>query len=425
MTTNKKKDNTVSIAVTDADVPDATTCVNDALLVAMMTPLDDPNEEKCRWGLPTIFWGLSGIAKSARVRQAAAQCGMKAEVVFPAQHLPEDFSGTLLPNPPGSSERASMECTLAAVRRLLHKKNGVLFIDEASGGSPAVQGAMLGMVLDRVIGDQEIPPGVRMLLAANPPMYSAGGFALEAPMANRMCHFQVQTPNPREWTEWLLGQELPQLGSAAVSEEAVKAAWNTNWSYVKGLLSGFMRVRGELIHRQPDANQPQSGYSWPSPRTWEYAGRAMAASRCLELSKSTPIEALFIQACVGVGAAGEFLAWVKAADLPRPEEVLVKGWKPDTRRLDITLAVVNSTTAYVVGLRERAQKLENAAPCWRLLQNLCDVGLSDIAVMSAKTLVRDKLGPFAPGGNAELKKVAGSVINHTDLQPLIDYVTKD
>src|SRR5207248_8810483 len=53
----------------------------------------------------------------------------------------------------------------AAVRA----ERGLLFLDELTTAPPAVQAAMLRVVLERVVGDVTLPPAVRVVAAANPP----------------------------------------------------------------------------------------------------------------------------------------------------------------------------------------------------------------------------------------------------------------
>src|SRR5205823_11964182 len=57
-----------------------------------------------------------------------------------------------------------------------------------STAPPAVQAAMLRIVLERVVGDLELPPGVRVVAAANPPEQAADGWDLAPPLANRLVH---------------------------------------------------------------------------------------------------------------------------------------------------------------------------------------------------------------------------------------------
>jgi hypothetical protein len=372
----------VETCITDATVPDVSDKFTEVAAVSIMTPMGNPHDPTCTWGLPSIFWGGSGIAKSDRIKQVAASAGLICEVILPGQKQPEDFSG--VPIPVGNGE-VRVECLLPQVRKLNAAKRGILFIDEMSCATPATQGAMLGMVNDRIVGDVQFSPGIRVLGAANPPKLSAGGWALEAPMANRMAHFQTRSPTPSAWIAWLLSENVHRQLDVTLSETQLKAHWDMAYSHAKGLFAGFMHDRQVMLHRQPLSSHPQAGYCWASPRTWAMACRAVATINALGYDKT--LESVFLEGCVGEGPAAEFLTWSKSADLPSPLQVLVKGWKPDNSRLDLTLAVLSSVTAYITTLVDPKEKYELAAAGWKFLTSVKEAGMPDLVIGPAQTLI--------------------------------------
>src|SRR6202042_2804518 len=66
--------------------------------------------------------------------------------------------------------------------------HGLVFFDEISTAPPAVQAALLRVVLERTVGDLTLPDAVSVVAAANPPERAADGWALSPPLANRFCH---------------------------------------------------------------------------------------------------------------------------------------------------------------------------------------------------------------------------------------------
>jgi len=391
----------------DAEVPDATQHIDDILKVALFTPLGSPKDPECRWGLPTIFWGGSGIAKSERIEQIAAAAALPYGVIFPAQHPPEDFSGALVPGKDGTPQ---MYCTLPYVQRLAALGKGLLFIDEASGASPAVQGAMLGFVNDRRAGELVLPGKVRLLLAANPPKYSAGGWRLSAPSANRLTHFKVRAPSGAAWADWLITEGMKESVAVTLFEQTVINNWARCYSRIKGLGAGFMRVNSAALYQQPEHNNPQSGYCWPSPRTWVRGLRAAATAEALGLSEA--VRDLMLEGCVGPGVITEFLKWVKANDLPLPEQVLIRGgWVPNPHRVDINYAVVTSCTSYVLEQQLPPEQVALATSCWKLAKALVDNHLADLAFQAATTLIRAKLGTNSIHKDHNLKNAAFECIS--------------
>ena len=81
------------------------------------------------------------------------------------------------------------------------------------------------------------------------------------------------------------------------------------------VLAGFMRSLGESnLHKLPAVGSVERGRAWPSPRTWDFAARAIAtclaldASASMTLWKSTPEKALIsvyaIRATIATIASG-------------------------------------------------------------------------------------------------------------------------
>jgi hypothetical protein len=373
---------TIDKGIEDANVPDITGRMEDAAQVSILTPLGDPTEDKCIWGAPACFWGLPAVAKSESIKQAAFAAGLGCGIVMPGQRQPEDFSGVLISTPDGN---VRSECLLGAVRLLNAYGAGVLFLDEFSNAPPATQGSMLDMVNDRQCGDTPIAPKVRILSAANPAEYSAGGFRLDPPMANRMCHFQVKCPPVEKFINFLVSEGSPMQVDVLATEALIQAHWAEAYAKVKGLMVGFLHSNHRMLHVEPHPTNPQSSYCWASPRTWWLAGRMRATANIL--GKDTTVQELIIEACIGKAAADTWMAWERNSDLPTPEDALDGKWVPDIRRLDVSYAVITSCTQFTLGAVDKQLKIERAKKMWTLLGKFVDANLGDLAIPSVKALI--------------------------------------
>lgn len=404
---------TVDAGIDDAHVPDVTRCMKETAYVSIMTPMGNPHDPACIWGAPTCYWGLPATAKSDKVEQAALEANLHYATIYPGQRQPEDFSGVLIPYPTG----VVLECLLGAVRYLNPIGRGVIFLDEANGATRATEGAMLGFIQKRIAGDTPIAPGIRLLLAANPPKYSTSGFTLAPPTANRMCHLQVKCPPHREWINHMISEELVAKFDAGATEDTIRSRWGDIYSHTKAQFIGFVESLPTILHRQPDRDDPQSGYCWSSPRTMKLAARMRAT--CEILGYSDEVGNLLVEGCIGEGPAFEFLTWSRNADLPRPEYVLKHGWKPDMRRLDVAFAVLTSVTQYVVSTQDRNEAMERAIGAWHLFKTFLDLNMGDMAVSAAHTLVTKNLSRKA---SPQLKIAADPVIRWMALNKLLNYV---
>jgi hypothetical protein len=257
---------------------------------------------------------------------------------------------------------------------------------------PALQPPLLGLIQERMIGGQPLASGVRVLATANPTDQAAGGWDLAMPVANRLGHINWEAPTAEEWTNWLLGGGESAAAAPidpAAEEARVLAAWGTPWATARGLVAGFVKRKSDLLLKVPEANSPAASQAWPSPRSWEAATRAFAASKIHGLSAGD--RDTLVAAFVGDGPAGEFLTYATNMDLPDPAEILdgKAKWKHNPHRLDISDAVLSSCTALVTGDAGASQKVR-AAKMWALLETLMD-DAADLVEAPARALAGARL----------------------------------
>lgn len=355
------------------------------LRAALFTP--GPNR---MWGLPIMLWGLPGVAKTAILRQLSARYGMPIEVLSPACRGEGAFGVTPVPAD-GRMTYPRPDWT----DKFEEIKRGIVFVDEMNLAATHYKGALLGLLADRVLGSYQLPPGVRIVAAANPIDIAAasGGWDLSAPEANRVGHLDWPCPDVKAWTDWLLGSggddEEDQINPYE-EECRVLAAWPKAWGEARAIVSGFLSAHSTHIHAMPAGGSADMSKAWPSPRSWEYATRAMASATANDLTEIERDE--FIGAFVGSGAAGELLTWWAKANLP-DSALLLDGkikWKHNPARLDVTMAVFGSAVAVCASTADAALRKKRAEAMWELLAQAAETA-PDLIVTPAKTLVKAKL----------------------------------
>ncbi len=321
-------------------------------------------------GTPVLAWGPPGIGKTATVTAVADSLALPLEVVLASIREPSDFSGL----PVIREEGVSMEAPSWA-RRLTQSGKGILFLDEISTAPPAVQAALLRVVLDRVVGDLELPEGIAVVAAANPPEQAAGGWDLSAPLANRFCHLSWSL-DTGAWIDGMLsGWKTPAV--AALPEK-----WENGIPAARALVASFIRHRPHLLLQVPESEE-QAGKAWPSPRSWDMAARLLAAADAAQAGED--VVAILLAGSVGNGAGLEFLAWRKALDLPDPEWVLANPEKFQLpERGDQAFAVLSAVVTAAVGNLTKDRWLA----AWQVLARAAEQGAKDIAAASAKALAQ-------------------------------------
>jgi hypothetical protein len=96
---------------------------------------------------------------------------------------------------------------------------------------------------------------------------------------------------------------------------------------------------------------------------------------------------------MGKIATDAWMEWQRTSNLPSPEDALEGRWKPDTRRLDVSLAVLTSSIQLTINTEHQNQdlRIKRAKKMWTLLGQYIEANLGDFAIPSAKTLINQGL----------------------------------
>lgn len=356
----------------------------------IFTPIDN----KGTWGVPSLFWGEPGVAKTAIIENIGQSWDLPTETLSPGERGEGAFGVTPVP----SLKMDFMTYPPPDWTTKFSSGRGIVFVDEVNLASPAIQPPILGLIQARRIGGVYLGGGVRMMGAANPPEISAGGWDLAPPVANRFAHFEWTCPTVDEWSNWLFDQSSESAtGSAIAEEDRVLKSWNKPWAVARGHVAGFLRRRPELMHKRPESGDPNASKAWPSPRSWAYGTRSIAASIVHDLALIDSEK--YLAACIGQGAANEFVSWRSTADLPDPVDVLDRKveFEHDVTRLDRTMAVLSSCAALIVS-KNAEKRNERAVVLWSILGKVVKE-TADIALGPARQLQRAGLASISREGD--------------------------
>ena len=276
---------------------------------------------------PAMVWGPPGVGKSQMIAQIAARHGVKLIDVRLSQMEPTDLRG--IPFRAGDRVEWSVPAMLPDGNR--HGPTGVLFLDEINAAPPTVSPAAYQLILDRRLGEYEVPKGWAIFAAGNRQGDRGVTYTMPAPLANRFTHYEVEA-HLDDWVLW--------ANDAGIDPRVV----------------GFLRFRPDLLFDFDAAKNP---VAFPSPRSWEYAHRAL-----LKFGDAPDVLLDALQACVGPSAGVELKAFVDSmAKLP-DIEAIVRGEEqhvPDTVDLQYGVAAA---------LVRRAHMARNGAEAPRVLGNI-------------------------------------------------------
>ena len=270
---------------------------------------------------PVMLWGPPGVGKSQMVAQIGAAHAVPVIDIRLSQMEPSDLRG--IPFRVDARVEWAVPAILPDAER--HGENGILFLDEITSAPPSVSAAAYQLILDRRLGEYRVPPGWAIFAAGNRQGDRGVTYAMPAPLANRFSHFEVET-HLDDWVAWAYAN--------AIDERII----------------GFLRFRPELLFDFDPAHNP---VAFPSPRSWEFAHRA--------LQKFTGHPSLLqgtLQACVGPAAGVELNAFVNSLDhMPDLDAIIAGSEVAVPKEIDLQYAVA----AALVGRAIRARNAPDAA----------------------------------------------------------------
>ncbi|GAA4952213.1 AAA family ATPase [Actinoplanes utahensis] len=336
--------------------------------------------------LPVLLWGEPGIGKTATLTQLADGLDLPLTTVIASVHEPSDFAGLPVVGDDPAVQGVPMAPPDWAVR-LVRAGRGLLFLDELSTAPPAVQAALLRVVLERRVGTLRLPSGVRIVAAANPRSSAADGWELSPPLANRFVH--VQWSYEHEVVVRGLGGVWPRATMPRLDPDLLPSSV----AWARRAVCGFLEARPTLVHRLPDSEARRGG-PWPSPRSWDMTLRLVAFATAAGASRE--VLSMLVRGTVGDGPGLELLAFMDRLDLPDPEALLAD---PSSsvlpERGDLRQATLDGV---VEAVRKRPERSRWEA-AWAVLVRALETGAPDVVVVPASTLaaLRRDDWPVPPG----------------------------
>ncbi len=263
---------------------------------------------------PVMLWGPPGVGKSQIIAQVAARHAAPMIDIRLSQMEPSDLRG--IPFRVDNGVEWAVPAMLPDAKR--HGAAGILFLDEITSAPPSVSAAAYQLILDRRLGAYEVPPGWAIFAAGNRQGDRGVTYTMPAPLANRFSHFEVEA-NLDDWVAWAYENHIDER------------------------LIGFLRFRPERLFDFDPAHNP---VAFPSPRSWEFAHRA------LQKFGGTPLLLATLQACVGPAAGLELNAFVENMDRMPDLDAILRGEEvPVPREVDLQYAVASA----LVGRAARAK----------------------------------------------------------------------
>ena len=238
---------------------------------------------------PIFLWGGPGIGKSDIIHQIGKDINAKVIDIRLSLWEPTDIKGIPYYNSKENNMVWASPSELPTEQMAKKHKNIVLFLDEMNSAAPSVQAAAYQLILNRKVGQYELPDNVLIVAAGNREADKGVVYRMPAPLANRFVHLEMK-PEFDDWFEWAVANNI--------SKDVV------------GYLTFSKKDLYDFDPRSPSR-------SFATPRSWSFVSELLSD----DLDENTVTD--LVSGAVGEGLAVKFMAHRKvASQLPNPSEIL-------------------------------------------------------------------------------------------------------
>ena len=308
---------------------------------------------------PIFIWGAPGIGKSELV-QGIVDEGELGNALMIDMRLallePTDLRGYPFRNPETNTMEWSPPSDLPSQDLADSYDNVVLFLDELNSAPPSVQAAAYQLVLNRRIGQYNLPDNVKIIAAGNRETDRGVTYRMPAPLANRFRHVNMEV-NFEDWSQWAMN--------------------NNVHPDVVGYLSFS---KGDLFDFDPKS----SSQSFATPRSWTFVSEMIGADG-FESADAFEQKAE-IAGAIGEGMAIKFMNHKKnASKLPKPSEIL-SGKVKELKKLEISskYALTVGMSYELKGIQDQGDEKELTASFNNFINFLMDNFEPEMCVLGCK-----------------------------------------
>ncbi len=250
--------------------------------------------------VPSFLWGAPGIGKSSIIKQIAD----KKEIGFIDLRLalmdPTDLKGIPF------YDKESHSALWAPPAFLPKSGEGVLFLDELNSAAPSVQASAYQLILDRKVGEYELPDGWAIVAAGNREGDRGLTYRMPSPLANRFVHFEMEV-DVDDWKFWAYKKEIDERIISYISYKSEHLFTFDAKSDVK---------------------------SFATPRSWEFVDAILKSG----ISQELLLDA--ISGAVGREVGVGFLSYAKVMNrLPDIKNIMASGEGEYSDEVDVLYAL--------------------------------------------------------------------------------------
>jgi hypothetical protein len=266
---------------------------------------------------PLFIHGQPGAGKSDLVRQAAKELGIELRDVRASQLESVDLRGlpfieqsqthwskpNFLPDPyeyeKDAQGRTKFDSLGNPVLKLDAKNQpiptkGIVFLDELNQANQSTQAASYQLILDRRLGDYELPPGWVVVAAGNRGVDKAIANKMGSALKNRFVHIEMLV-DVEEWLNWAAKSNIhPSV-----------------LGYIRYRSTGLNDLAGVGQEGKKRMEAALEGNAFATPRSWYFA------SEIIYTDPDPSVEHALLAGTIGDANVADFVAFLRVyRDLP-------------------------------------------------------------------------------------------------------------
>jgi hypothetical protein len=239
---------------------------------------------------PIFLWGSAGLGKSDVIKQLGADLDAHVIDVRLSLWEPTDIKGIPYFDANEGTMVWARPAELPDDALAAQHKTIILFLDEMNSAAPSVQAAAYQLILNRRVGQYQLPDNVVMVAAGNRDGDKGVTYRMPAPLANRFIHLEVSV----DWDDWF--------------------EWATENKIHKDVV-GYLSTNKQELH---DFNPKSNSRAFATPRSWSFVSELLSDDDCDVGTLSD-----LISGAVGDGLGVKFMAHRKmTTKLPDPRDIL-------------------------------------------------------------------------------------------------------
>ncbi len=250
--------------------------------------------------VPTFLWGAPGIGKSSIVKQIALSKDIGFIDLRLALMDPTDLKGIPF------YDKESHTALWAPPAFLPKSGNGILFLDELNSAAPSVQASAYQLILDRKVGEYELPDGWAIVAAGNRESDRGVTYRMPSPLANRFVHFEMEV-DVDDWKSYAYKTEVDER------------------------IISYISYKNEHLFTFDSKSDVKN---FATPRSWEFVDNILKSQLSQELLLNS------IGGAVGKDVAVSFLSFIKVMNrLPDIKNILASGDGEYSNEVDVLYAL--------------------------------------------------------------------------------------